>query len=77
MFYDHKPDPIEKKIRFGCGFLVGLIIGFLEFARITYRYDSGGLIISLAVILALVCGWLALKYGDRFWEEALRRCRWW
>ncbi len=76
-FYDHKPDPLEKKIRFGCGFLFGLVIVFFEFARTIYRHNSVGFVITCAVILALVCGWLALKYGDRFWHYVLERVRWW
>jgi len=76
MDYDHEPDPMEKKIRFGCGFLFGLVIGFFEFARTMYRYNSTGAVISCAVISVFLCGWLALKYGDRFWQ-GLPRLRWW
>ena len=70
-FFDHKPDPPEKKIRFGCGFLFGLILGVLGLTRVSYRvlnsYYPAEVIFILAVILAFLCGWLALKYGDRFW----------
>ena len=75
IFYDNKPDPLEKKVRFGCGFAFGLVIGFFEFARSLYR--SAGMTIALTVIAALVCGWLALKYGDRFWYGVMKRWRWW
>ncbi len=75
--YAYKPDPVEKKSRFGCGFLIGLIIGFFEFARILYGSDSAGFLILLTVLLALVCGWFALKFGDRFWQYVLERVRWW
>ncbi len=70
-FFDHKPDPLEKKIRFGCGFLFGLVFGFLGTGRVMYRvmyrYNSAEIVVTCAVIVAFVCGWLALKYGDRFW----------
>ncbi len=72
---DHKPDPLERKIRFGCGFIFGLVLGLLEFARTMYK--SVGLVAVLTVMAALVCGWLALKYGDRFWYGILQRWRWW
>ncbi len=79
-FYDQKPDPLEKKIRFGCGFLFGLIFGFFGALRFMYRimnnYNSGGIVIACAVISALVCGGLALKYGDRFWKEMCNLRRW-
>ncbi len=75
--YEHKPDLLEKKIRFGCGFLFGLVIGFFEFARILYSTDSAGFLILMTVLLALVCGWLATKFGDRFWQYVLERVRWW
>jgi uncharacterized protein YacL len=79
-FYDHKPDPMEKKIRFGCGFLFGLIVGILGIARILYRapygYDPAWIVIVCAVVFAFVCGRLAMKRGDRFWRE-IRDLRWW
>jgi hypothetical protein len=75
-FYDHKPDPMEKRMRFGCGFLCGLVLGFFGTLRVMYKimywYNSAGLVISIAVISALISGWLALKYGDRFWQEMCR-----
>ncbi len=74
--YEHKPDFLEKKIRFGCGFLFGLIVGFFEFARILYSYESAGFLILLTVTLALAGGWLAIKFGDRFWQYVLERIRW-
>ncbi len=75
--YEQKPDLLEKKIRFGCGFLFGLVIGFFEFARILYSTDSAGFLILLTVMLAPVCGLLAIKFGDRFWHYVLERVRWW
>ncbi len=74
--YAYKPDPVEKKIRFGCGFLFGLIIGFFESARILSSSDSAEFLFLLTVIVALVCGWLATKFGDRFWQYVLERVRW-
>jgi hypothetical protein len=78
-FYDNKPDSLEKKVRFGCGFLFGLVIGLLEFTRI-FLFSSGSTLIVTVGIVAVVCGLLALKYGDRFWYYVLERLRgliWW
>jgi hypothetical protein len=73
--HDNEPDPLEKKIRFGCGFIFGLAVGGAEFARSTY--ESVGLIAAITVIAALACGFIALKYGDRFWHWMIERWRWW
>jgi hypothetical protein len=76
MYKDQKPDPLEKKVRFGCGFLLGLILGFFEVARTMYRYNSAALLILVTVTFAFVCGGLAVKYGDSFWEQLGRLRRW-
>jgi hypothetical protein len=74
-YYDREPDPLEKKIRFGCGFFFGLVLGGLEFVRMAYK--SAGVIVASTLIAALLCGLLALKYGDRFWNWMIERWRWW
>lgn len=70
-----EPDALEKKIRFGCGFSFGLVVGFLVLAR--HIYDSGGWLLALSFVAAIICGWLALKYGDTFWHALCRRSWWW
>jgi hypothetical protein len=67
-----EPDASENRIRFGCGFTFGLIAGF--FSAITHIYDTWGPIISISLFAALVCGWLAKKYGDAFWYSIKN---WW
>jgi len=73
---DRGPDRQEKRIRFGCGFSFGLIIGFFVAVR---EFYSGG--VSVLVLLSLaaagVCGWLAVKYGDEFWRGFLSKWWWW
>ena len=71
----HQPDGLEKGIRFGCGFLFGGIILFFAFARDFFSTASpfwiavgGG---------ALICGLLAIRYGDRFYHGILAFFRWW
>lgn len=61
-----KPDGIEKGIRFGCGGLLGLIIG----GGISFRffYNSGFVVIGLSVCCFLVAGYFASKKGDHFYD---------
>jgi len=68
-----KPDRTEKGIRFGCGFAFGLFVGFLAAAR--YMYHSAGWLATVAFATALLCGWLAMRCGDEFWESL--RHWWW
>jgi hypothetical protein len=63
--YEHKPDNIEKGIRFGCGGLLGIIIAI---AIIFYLgvYENISLCIAVFVICILVSGILLMKMGDEF-----------
>jgi hypothetical protein len=66
------PDALEKRIRFGCGFLLGLLVA----TGITLRvlavngYYGAAIFVSCGVIF----GFLAMKYGDEFWH---RLTSWW
>ena len=68
------PDAQEKRIRFGCGFVFGLVVG----GFIALRVDpwNGYLSVAIILIFALVCGLPAMKQGGRFWL-ALASLRWW
>ena len=59
-------DNLEKKIRFGCGFIFGLIVGGINL--VYFFRDSGYGAVATVIILALVCALLALRYGDAFWR---------
>jgi len=65
-----EPDKSEKRIRFGCGFTFGLVIGFFSTAR--YIYDSAGGLAAGTFATAVLFGWLAMKYGDSFWDDLLK-----
>jgi len=68
-----EPDPLEKKIRFGCGFVFGfLIVGFSGFL---WSISTAYYVAAFAVLCAMVCGLLAMRYGDRFWYS-LRHWLW-
>ncbi len=56
----------EKRLRFGCGFIFGAGIGLFYIAR--YVYDFNGLVRLGVFGIALVCGFLALRFGDAFWR---------
>ena len=66
-----KPDRTEKGIRFGCGFVFGLVVGL--FTALTWIIDSWSIAV-IALIAAVVCGLLAERCGDAFWRS-LRN--WW
>jgi len=48
-------------------------VGFLAAAR--YMYHSAGWLATVAFAAALLCGWLAMRRGDEFWESL--RHWWW
>jgi hypothetical protein len=63
--------PGEKKVRFGCGALTGLLLaglGALGSAGTPREAVLAGL--GAAVLF----GWAAARWGDRFWE---RLGTWW
>jgi hypothetical protein len=70
---DHQPtDRFEKSTRFGCGVIVGLLLGFSA--------AIGGALndfptIAVLIVSAAICGALSVRFGDRFWY-ALRHLRW-
>lgn len=68
---EDKPDRIEKGIRFGCGTIFGLMFGVylaLRYLRPAIIHDFGSGIVLIGFI-ALVCGLLAVKLGDGFWDS--------
>ena len=69
-----EPDRTEKGIRFGCGFTFGLLVGFFTAAR--YIYQSVGWLATVTFAVAILCGFLAMQYGDEFWYS-LKDWFWW
>ena len=60
-----QPDKTEKALRFGCGFIFGLVAGF--FTAFQWVMSTWGGLAALAFASAVICGLLAMKYGDAFW----------
>ena len=61
-----EPDSFEKRLRFGCGFVLGAVVAFFVIARVATVFTDT----SWAVIagVAVVFGFLAMRYGDAFWR---------
>ncbi len=64
------PDTSEKAIRFGCGFVVGLMLGVGSiFGLLSEPIE---LAIGGSLVVAMVCGYLAMRRGEGFWESLSR-----
>jgi hypothetical protein len=62
-----RPDRLEKKIRFGCGFVFGVFSAALSsFAASLY---NGWYLVALLVGIGIIFGFLAMRYGDKFWHS--------
>jgi hypothetical protein len=70
-----KPDAYEKGVRFGCGLLCGGVLAF--FLGLKELVEFAGGFWAMAIGLALVCGALAVRYGDRFWHAVMEWFRHW
>ena len=68
-----KSSRIGTAIRFACGFLVGVLMGFWA-VSLTAVNDVA--LFALALVFAgTVAGALAVRFGGRFWE-AFGHLRW-
>lgn len=70
MIYENEPEPdnIEKGIRFGCGGLLGFVLGLYCFLHGIFGESRFGIIL-LFICLILFFGFLAMRYGDKFWNS--------
>jgi hypothetical protein len=72
------PDIQEKGIRFGCGFVVGLLL--TASYAISLSVTNGYYSVAVLIVGGVICGLLAMKYGDRFWDGFrgwVSRWWWW
>lgn len=70
------PDRLEKGIRFGCGFFFGFVV--LASSSLVWFWLAHTVV--ACGLLAGLCGYVAMKYGDGFWlevHEFWRKLRWW
>lgn len=73
-----EPDASEKRFRFGCGFVVGgLLAVSVALQVMATRFDSLWVFVAGVAGAAVVCGLLAVRYGDAFWHAVASWFRWW
>lgn len=68
------PDNMEKGIRFGCGFIFGLMVGGVFLAFTLIDSDNGS--IAAVIGLGFACALLSLRYGGVFWR-VISKCLIW
>ena len=68
------PDNTEKGIRFGCGFLFGLVL--VGVSSLWWGLYDRNLYVVTTLLMALAFGFAALRFGDAFWRW-LGRWFWW
>ena len=67
---DYQPNRLElsdKIIRFGCGSIFGGIATFYFIRR--YAFRGNGITILDIATCSIICGFMAFRYGDQFWES--------
>ncbi|MCA1964927.1 MAG: hypothetical protein LDL31_13360 [Prosthecobacter sp.] len=72
------PDLSEKLIRFACGMIFGLAFGTILGAGILRAFSPPFWVAT--VCICLLCGWLAMRQGDAFWDNLpdwLTKLWWW
>ncbi len=70
-----EPDAFEKSARFGCGAFFGMILGFFTLAQLFIW--SFWIPLALAASIALLFGYLSMKFGDIFWDKLKDWIRFW
>jgi hypothetical protein len=71
-----EPDEFELRVRFGCGCLVGVMLGFA--ALVAWVGDiSARAVVPAMLGGGVAVGLLARRYGDRFWSALRSVLRWW
>jgi hypothetical protein len=63
-------DQRKAGVRFACGFLCGCLTAFGELPN----HVSSRIMAASCLVGGLLCGYAAMRFGDRFWA-AIRR--WW
>lgn len=82
---ERRPDRFEQRVRLGCGFVAGVLLGFLvtlwaatRFAPPSFNKEILGLAVAVASLTrlhadhrAVVFAMLARRHGDRFWHALI------
>jgi hypothetical protein len=62
------PGRLERGLRFGCGSVFGVVLGFLIAAQFVHPGWHAALII-LPIVVG--CGLAAARWGDEFWRVVI------
>ena len=62
-----RPDSLERAVRFVCGFLSGLAVGFR--VMLWHPAATGFTVGGVMVLVGMIGGLLAVLLGDRFWTS--------
>ena len=64
-----EPGAQENRIRFGCGFVFGFLLGGLSNFR--HLASHGYYLLASTALIGLLCGIFAVRQGDKFWYSLL------
>jgi hypothetical protein len=72
-----KPESQEAFVRIGCGALVGLLVGAaVVVGTVSYWANSSLAIAGVVVVSVVVCAFLGLRFGDRFFHSVHKWIGW-
>ncbi len=60
------PDKSEKIVRFGCGFIFGLLVGGIN--TVYFLHDAGYGTAAIVLVLAVISAFLSMRCGSVFWR---------
>ena len=73
---DEPSDSVEAGLQIGCGAIVGFFAGVL-WAVIHWKWKNPGVgVFASGLVGAVVCGALAFRFGDKFWDWVTGRRPW-
>lgn len=65
---------LEKRIRFGWGFVAGFVFAGVSWVAIAFA--NAYYTVAFATAHGLIFGFFAMRYGDNFWHRLFERS-WW
>ena len=68
-------DGSSKGVRFGCGFILGVVGVGLSLT--VFLWAQGWYAVAMLVAAGCICGALAVRYGDDFFEKYIKSAWWW
>lgn len=63
---DDPPEWVAHAFRFSCGAVFGAVVSLTSFFFISL--SQWYWVLAIALVLAVACGYLAMRYGDDFWH---------